>query len=168
MEKTDRLLLQRPNNKDLEMFYRINKNPQNNLFNPSGPMKSISIAKKSFTKILDHWNIHDFGQWKIVTKEDDIIGFGGLSYKMFGHEEKLNLGYRIDEKYWGKGYATEIAHFAIQYGINILNKKEIYGLVRPDHQASIRVLEKCNMVKSGELDDVPGQEKSLVFIYRNY
>nr|WP_281169299.1 GNAT family N-acetyltransferase [Spirochaeta cellobiosiphila] len=67
--------------------------------------------------------MHGFGQWKIVTKGADIIGIGGLSYKMFGNEEKLNLGYRIDEKFWGKGYATKIAHFAIHYGVSILNKK---------------------------------------------
>ncbi|AZE84180.1 GCN5-related N-acetyltransferase [Pseudomonas orientalis] len=37
-----------------------------------------------------------------------------------------------------------------------------FGLVRPDHAASIRVLKKIGMQPFGLLDDVPGQAPSLV------
>lgn len=166
MRKTERLILQQPDKGDLNIFFEINRNPRNNLFNPSGPVSFIEIASEILDEVIAHWKTHGFGSWKISTSEGNVIGFGGLNYKKYGTEENLNLGYRLDEQYWGKGYATELAEYAIHYGINEWGKDEVFGLVRPDHTASIRVLEKCGMVRYGELDDVPGQDKSLIFIYR--
>lgn len=164
MIKTDRLLLLKPEITDLEIYFKINNKPENNMFNPAGPMESISVAEISFDKLLNHWKEYGFGQWKILTQEKNaIIGFGGLSFKQYDNENKLNLGYRIDKKYWGKGYATEVARYSIHHGLKCLEKDEIYGLVRPDHKASIRVLEKCGMTLFGELDDVPGEAKSIIY-----
>jgi RimJ/RimL family protein N-acetyltransferase len=75
----------------------------------------------------------------------------------------LNLGYRFDKNYWGKGYATELSRYAIEFGLYELNKKEIFAIVRPTHIVSIKVLEKCNMKLFGELDDVPNEAHSLVY-----
>jgi len=40
----------------------------------------------------------------------------------------------------------------------------VHALVRPQHGASIRVLEKTCMRREGVLDDVPGQAASFVFV----
>ena len=83
-----------------------------------------------------------------------------MSNRFYGDERKLNVGYRFDKKYWGKGYATELAQSAIEFG---LNKNELFAIVRPMHLASIKVLEKCNMKLFGELNDVPNEEHSLIY-----
>ena len=86
-----------------------------------------------------------------------------MSNRLYGNELKLNVGYRFDKKYWGKGYATELAQSAIEFGLNELNKNELFAIVRPKHLASIKVLEKCNMKLFGELNDVPNEEHSLIY-----
>jgi RimJ/RimL family protein N-acetyltransferase len=83
---------------------------------------------------------------------------------MYGDELKLNLGYRFDAGSWGQGYATELAKFSIDYGLNALQQENIFAIVRPKHMASIKVLEKCNMKLVGKLDDVPGEAHSLIYI----
>jgi RimJ/RimL family protein N-acetyltransferase len=152
-----------PQTGDFASYYQIYADPQTNLFNPAGPMR-FEKAGSTFAAMRNHWSEHHFGNWVIRDRATDaILGFGGLSYSMYGIDVKLNLGYRFDKKAWGKGYATELAIWSIRYGFDELGFDTIYALVRPNHHASIHVLEKCQMQICGALDDVPGQESSLVY-----
>ncbi|MBS0030373.1 GNAT family N-acetyltransferase [Chitinophaga sp. 22321] len=164
-QQTDRLILAPPQQPDVERYFEIFSDPDTNLFNPNGPLKSFADALEIFSKNLLHWQEHDFGSWTIKLKNSpaNIIGFGGLSYKKYGNDLKLNLGYRFDKNHWGKGYATELARYAIDFGFNTLSKNEIWALVRPANTVSVKVLEKSGMLLADELDDVPGDVKSLVF-----
>ncbi len=164
MQQSDRLVLDRPQKNDFIRFYEIHSDPQTNLFNPNGPM-NMEKAKTAFIEMMEHWDNHGFGTWVIKEKgAATIIGFGGLSFRMYGDELKLNLGYRFDKDFWGKGYATELSKHAIHFGFIELQVEQIFAVVRPKHEVSIKVLEKCNMQLFGQLNDVPNQEDSLVFI----
>ncbi len=164
MIRTERLLLERPSEKDFEQYYGIFSKLENNLHNPKGAM-DLENAKIAFANLLNHWNGYNFGMWRIseIKTPHIIIGFGGIDYRLYGDETKLNLGYRFDEKYWGKGYATELAKSAIHFAFETLGKTEVYAFVRPLNSASVRVLEKSGMLHTGLLDNVPNEEKSRVF-----
>jgi RimJ/RimL family protein N-acetyltransferase len=163
MIATERLILRKPTKEDFGSFFEINHDPQTNIHNPGGPM-SFKKAESTFAKMLDHWDNHHFGSWAIAEKDDpeNIIGFGGLSYKLYGDKEKLNLGYRFASQAWGKGYATEFTKKAIDFGFKE-NNEEIFAIVRPANIASVKVLEKAGMIRIGTLNDVPGQPESLVY-----
>ena len=164
MHNSNRLVLDKPQTADFGRFYEIHSDPKTNLFNPGGPM-NMEKAKEVFNEWLTHWNEYNFGAWAIKLKgTETIAGFGGLSYRMYGDELKLNLGYRFDAAFWGQGYATELAKYTIVYGFSELQKDKIFAIVRPKHAVSIKVLEKCGMQLSGKLNDVPGEEESLVYI----
>ena len=163
MIATERLILRKPAKEDFESFFEINHDLETNIHNPGGPM-SFEKAENTFTRMLDHWDTHHFGSWAIAEKNnpENIIGFGGLSYKSYGDKEKLNLGYRFASQAWGKGYATEFTKKAIDFGFKE-NNEEIFAIVRPTNIASVKVLEKAGMIKIGTLNDVPGQPESLVY-----
>jgi RimJ/RimL family protein N-acetyltransferase len=101
----------------------------------------------------------------ICTREspDEIIGFGGIDARKYLAVERLNLGYRFGTQAWGKGFATELSQASLDYAFAELNVLEVFAVVRPHHQASIRVLEKVGMLRIDTLDDVPGQAASLVY-----
>ncbi len=164
VKKSTHLIFEKPDRDDFRRFYEINSDPETNLYNPAGAM-TYEKANKAFENILKHWVENNFGSWKIceINNPNFVIGFGGISYMKYGEETRLNLGYRFDKNYWGKGYATELAENAIDYAFSELQFNEIYALVRPKHSASIRVLEKCKMNLFDRLDDVPNDEKSLVY-----
>lgn len=168
MINTEQLILTAPNQDDFDRYFNINADPQNNLYNPSGPMK-YEAARKNFENIIRHWQEYKFGVWSIAEKKTPkyIIGFGGLNYKQYANHLRLNLGYRFDKDFWGKGYATELAVKAIEFGLNELGKNEIYALVRPSNLSSIRVLEKSGLELFGELNDVENEVNSLVFRIEN-
>jgi RimJ/RimL family protein N-acetyltransferase len=163
---TSRLILRPPHADDLASVFSIHSDPATNQYNPSGPMTDISQAASVLSDWLRHWEEKGYGQWAIASRDvpQRIIGFGGLSLRMYLDVERLNLGYRFAVSGWGKGYATELSIASLEYGFGELAVEQVYAVVRPAHQASIRVLEKIGMQRIDSLDDVPGQAQSLVYL----
>jgi [ribosomal protein S5]-alanine N-acetyltransferase len=160
-----RLHLRQPLMSDTDIYFEIFGSPDTNLFNPFGPIPNFAKAKEIVEKIIEHWKKYRFGVWAISTHDNpnEIIGFGGISYYLYGNQERLNLGYRFAKSAWGKGFATELSIFAIEYGFNTLLLHEIFALVRPLHKASIKVLTKSGLILFDKLNDVPNKEDSLVY-----
>ncbi|MFJ2386612.1 GNAT family N-acetyltransferase [Pseudomonas koreensis] len=164
-DTTKRLLYRRPQQADLPTVFAIFGDPQTNLFNPAGPMTDITQAEALLDRWLQHWEAHGYGWWAISSAQapEHILGFAGIAAHDYLGQKVINLGYRFAVEAWGHGYATEAAQNALTHAFNHLSLPEVFGLVRPDHTASIRVLEKIGMRRFGELDDVPGKAPSLVF-----
>ena len=102
------------------------------------------------------------GDWRIEAPHH-LIGFGGVAPLHYLTERRINLGYRFAVEAWGQGDATELGRDALVLAFETLNFPAVFGLVRPDHAASIRVLEKLGLKSFGLLDDVPGKAPSRVF-----
>ncbi|WP_268800379.1 GNAT family N-acetyltransferase [Pseudomonas huanghezhanensis] len=162
---TSRLILRPPRADDLACVFAIHSDPETNQYNPAGPMTDISQAASMLDDWLSHWREKGFGQWAIATRDcpQQVIGFGGLSMRMYLDVERLNLGYRFAVSGWGQGYATELSLSALDYGFDELNAAAVFAVVRPAHMASIRVLEKIGMQRIESIDDVPGQPPSRVY-----
>lgn len=163
---TPRLILRAPTADDVASVFAIYGDPQTNRYNPSGPLADIQQAKDALERWLAHWATHGYGQWAIATQEapERVIGFGGITLYNYNDVQRINLGYRFAVSAWGMGFATELARAALQFGFVALDQPQVYGVVRPAHQASINVLEKIGMQRIGARDDVPGQAPSLVYV----
>lgn len=55
----------------------------------------------------------------------------------------LRIGYLIDEAWWGRGIATELVAGLVDRARNDPGIVSVTGGVDPEHDASIRVLERC-------------------------
>jgi RimJ/RimL family protein N-acetyltransferase len=162
---TARLILRAPTLDDLSSLFSIYGDPATHQFNPFGPLKSVKQARSVLDGWLAHWALKGYGQWAISTREapGKVIGFGGIDARMYLDVERLNLGYRFGVQAWGQGYATELGQAALDYGFDELLVPDVFAVVRPQHYASIRVLEKIGMQRIDTLADVPGQAPSLVY-----
>lgn len=160
-----RLIYRRPQQADLPTVFAIFGDPQTNQFNPAGPMTDIAQAEALLDRWLQHWTTHGYGWWVISKPQtpEKILGFAGIAAHDYLGKPVTNLGYRFAVEAWGHGYATEAAQTALTHAFHHLGLPEVFGLVRPEHSASIRVLEKIGMHRFGDLDDVPGKAPSLVF-----
>lgn len=159
-----RLTYRKPHPGDVQRLFAIFGDPQTNLFNPAGPMTSLAEAQRLLNRWLEQWATQGYGWWAIARREapQHIIGFGGIAPLNYLTERRVNLGYRFAVEAWGQGYATEVGRDALVLAFDTLGLPQVFGLVRPDHAASIRVLEKIGMQRFGLLDDVPGKAPSLV------
>ncbi|MBV8211896.1 MAG: GNAT family N-acetyltransferase, partial [Verrucomicrobia bacterium] len=69
-----------------------------------------------------------YGWWAVeVFGVSEFIGFTGLSIPSYeAHFTPcVEIGWRLDKKFWGFGYATEAARLALDYGFQVAGLEEI-------------------------------------------
>ncbi|WP_339364221.1 GNAT family N-acetyltransferase, partial [Vallitalea maricola] len=61
----------------------------------------------------------------------------------------VEIGWRLDNKYWNKGYATEGAKACLKYGFNIIGLNDIYSFTSQLNEPSINVMKKIGLIEQG-------------------
>ncbi|SYL31077.1 GNAT family acetyltransferase [Klebsiella pneumoniae] len=127
--------------------------------------KELRLNGMVMNRWLDHWQTHSFGNWAIslLTNPEKIIGFGGLGIRNYDDIVINNLGYRLSTEAWGKGLATEFAIYAIKFGFDVIKLTEISAVVRENHLASQKVLQKSGLRYVKEIHDVKDAPPSLLY-----
>ncbi|WP_413723664.1 GNAT family N-acetyltransferase [Sodalis sp. RH16] len=163
--KSERLIARAPDQDDLSALFSIFGDARTHRFNPAGPLPDERAARLRLENWLSHWQQHLFGTWAIALKDnpDRIIGFGGLSLRDLGENRHINLGYRFAYDSWGKGLATEFCYLAIDFGFDTLKLKEVSAIVRENHAASRRVLEKVGMRPLALVKENPHVPASIIY-----
>ena len=82
----------------------------------------------------------------VILNDDELIGHVGAS-KI---EEGIEIGYAIETKHQGLGYAQKAVSQMLQLLEVNTNVREIYGIVDPKNEASKKVLERCGFLKVGK------------------
>jgi 8-oxo-dGTP diphosphatase len=89
-------------------------------------------------------------------------GPGGRAAGMVGHmglrrgprdldADTAELGYWFGRDHWGRGYATEAARAAIDFGFDGLGLAAIWASALPDNDRSLAVLAKAGLVETGAM-----------------
>lgn len=82
----------------------------------------------------------------VILNDDELIGHVGVS-KI---EEGIEIGYAIEIKHQGCGYAQQ-AVFQMLHLVEVnTNVRKMYGIVDPENEASKKVLERCGFLKVGK------------------
>jgi ribosomal-protein-alanine N-acetyltransferase len=91
-----------------------------------------------------HWEKHGYGHWAVVMCSDgQVVGWNGLEY--LPELDETEVAYLLSKRVQGRGYATEAARAAVQFGFETAGLSKIIGLVHPENIGSVRVLEKCGL-----------------------
>lgn len=61
------------------------------------------------------------------------------------------IGYSVDEKYVGKGIATEAVALILKFAFTQVNLHRVEAYVSPKNMASVKVLEKSRFIREGLL-----------------
>lgn len=150
--ETPRLRLREYRESDAESFYQLNSDPAVMRFTGDELIGSIEEARAILREhpIADYAT-HGFGRWACLLREtEEVIGFAGL--KFLPETGEIDLGYRLLAAHWGKGLATEACRAIVEYGFTTLGLEKITALVRPENEASVRVLAKCGFTFRGMVE----------------
>lgn len=135
---------------DAEAFYRLNSHPEVMRYTGEPPLRSLDEARRAIEAYPDFDTV-GYGRWACVLKETGaVIGFSGLKY--LPELGEVDVGFRFFPEYWGRGIGTETCTASIRFGFDVLGLERILGLVLQENIASIRVLEKCGLTRSGEVE----------------
>ena len=96
---------------------------------------------------LENYQKWGFGPWAVVEKSSrDVIGYCGLFFFAdVGGQADVEIGYRLAQKYWGHGYATEAVIAVRDYASSTLCLPRLIAMIDPDNVASIHVAEKAGL-----------------------
>lgn len=104
-----------------------------------GKVQSHEESRQELERIISSYLIAGgtFRVWGIEKKSDgDFVGTCAL----IGSDN--DLGYRIREKHWGRGYASEVAHGLIRYAFDVLGLEKLVGVSDARNLASVRILDR--------------------------
>lgn len=154
--QTPRLILRQFTTTNASLILSLNSDPEIVKYVHEPTLKTEEQAKKNLLDVILPQYKNNLGRWAIHTKNNmNFIGWCGLKYRP--ELDEIDLGYRLMQKAWGKGYATEAAQASLEYGFNQLNLKLVTGRAHIENLASIKVLEKIGMhfIGEGIVDDCP-------------
>jgi [ribosomal protein S5]-alanine N-acetyltransferase len=148
--ETERLLLRPFEKSDAEALFAMDSNPNVHKYLWQKPTQNIEESTRIIEYIQQQYKENKIGRFATILKETgEFIGWTGIKF-INDHIENGNTnfydyGYRLNEKFWNKGYASEATKAWLDYGFNQMDLKEINAYTHDDNGASNRVLEKCGM-----------------------
>jgi RimJ/RimL family protein N-acetyltransferase len=145
--RTSRLLLRHWVDADREPFAAMNADSQVRRYFPDVLTRAESDA--SVARITQHFEEHGYGFWAVeIPGVARFAGMVGLAQVTFAapFAPCVEIGWRLDVPYWGRGYATEAARAALAFGFGELDLKEIVAFTVPTNLPSRRVMERLGML----------------------
>ena len=148
--ETDRLLLRRWRAEDREPFAAINADPEVMRHIGTGAVLGRGLSDDLVVRFEREWEARGFGLWALSARGDEdetLLGFCGLTVPMFLPSvlPAVEIGWRLARGAWGRGYATEAAQAAVEFGFAEGVAEEILAIVDPDNERSLRVCAKLGM-----------------------
>jgi RimJ/RimL family protein N-acetyltransferase len=145
--ETERLRLSRLQASDLDELARVFANPEVWRF-PFGRGFDRQETERFLQTQLEVWATSGFGLWLATDRATDrAAGFVGLSVPTFMPTvlPAIEVGWRLDPTFWGKGYALEGATAALDQAFGTLGLDSICSLPQTTNRRSIRVAERLGM-----------------------
>lgn len=148
MLSTDRLILREWRPEDLAPFSRLNADSDVMRFFPATMSEQETTAMVE--RITQHIDTYGFGFWAAELKETgEFIGFIGMHHvtQELPFCPTVEIGWRLDKAFWGKGYAPEGARACLAYAFSHLKLAEIVSFTAAVNKPSIRVMEKIGLTR---------------------
>jgi RimJ/RimL family protein N-acetyltransferase len=147
--ETKNLFLKPLDRSHAEDFFAMDRNPNVHKYLWQKPVENIEETVATIDVVLEQYVKNDIGRFAIHLKENNaFVGWCGLKFNTETVNNKTNfydIGYRIAERYWGKGYGTESALAWMNYGFEHLKLQKIEAAAHVENVASNRILEKIGL-----------------------
>ncbi len=109
--KTNRLILRKFTEDDLEALYQIYRDEEVNTFLPWFPLKSLGEARQLFQeRYASQYALPQAYAYAICLKEDNYP----IGYIKVAMEEHHDFGYGLRKEFWHQGIVTEAARAVIE------------------------------------------------------
>lgn len=155
---------------DLDPMTVINNNPVVMEFFPSIASKADTAAfmERMQRQFMEKGYCY-FAVELLATS--DFIGFIGLSNQSFeaSFTPCVDIGWRLDRKYWNQGLATEGARRCLKYAFEALALQQVYAVAPKINLNSVAVMRKIGMhylqtFPHPKLNDCPRLQACVLYL----
>lgn len=142
--ETERLLIRKLNFKDLIDFHQL-ESSYNVLKYATGTVKALEENRLGLKELIYKYKMPNNKFWiYAIERKKDTSFLGTVALVKDGLDDEI--GYRFIEKYWKKGYGSEVCKGLISYCKKI-GKKKLIAYVIDENTASIKIIEKIGFNK---------------------
>ena len=152
--ETERLILRELLSSDAQAMFELDSNPNVHQYLGNNPVASITECVNYIENIRNQYIKNGIGRFAVERKETgEVIGWAGLKFITEYENDHINfydIGYRLQEKHWGKGYGYEAARAWLDHGFNEMHIPTIYASAHIDNIGSNKILKKIGLVQKGQ------------------
>ena len=148
--ETSRLRIREWSADDLEAAFSIYSDPE--VMRYLGASPSPIPDRRKMAERMEFWKERDkdlaagLGFWAIEAEGEPV---GSVILRPLPNDVRVEVGWHLGRQHWGKGYATEAASGAIEHGFHVAGLEEIFSIIYPENERSIRVAERLGMESLG-------------------
>ncbi len=151
--ETARLVLRDWREADWAEFWRVTNTPA--VMRWLGGVADDAMRAAARARVERYQADHGHTFWVTERKEDGaLLGFCGLkrSNQMGGPQGMMEVGWRLREDAWGKGYAKEAAAAALDLAFDRFGADETIALTVERNTASWGLMVRLGMERRADLD----------------
>jgi RimJ/RimL family protein N-acetyltransferase len=133
---------------DVNLLFEINTDENVMQFFPS--IQTKEQTENFIDRMQNQYKEKGFCYFAVeIIETKEFIGFIGLSEQKFNSDftPAIDIGWRLNSKFWHKGYATEGAKRCLEFGFYQLKLKEIIAIAPAINLPSIKVMQKIGLQK---------------------
>lgn len=145
MIETQRLIIRPFEVSDHDLMYRIYSDEEILQYTPFDIMDKEQ-AERHLQKVMDDWKRDPRLSYEFaVCLRENSAKIGRAHILINSETDTGMIGMLLEQKYWGKHYASEISEALIRYCFRDLHLHRVNALCSPDNKASWKMLEKCGL-----------------------
>lgn len=163
--ETERLILRRFTEDDADALFALYDDPQVMRYVSGAPADRDEIVKLDIPAFLGYYGrFPGYGFFTAVEKSSgDFLGWFHFRPRPEDPADEPELGYRLHQAAWGKGYGTEGSAALLEKGFTELDVRRVTASTMVVNKRSRRVMEKLGMTLlrtfHGDFHDpIPGSE----------
>jgi RimJ/RimL family protein N-acetyltransferase len=140
---TPRLLLRAYRTDDLPLYASLNAEPEvvEHLGGPISREESDDIA--DWAQALH--SAEGIGLLAVERRADSkFLGMCGLHH-LDWYPDDIEIGWRLERRYWGHGYATEAANAWLEHAFQTLNLPRVISVTEEANTRSVAVMRRLGM-----------------------
>ena len=145
---TERLTLRRPLLSDAADIHEYASDPEVTRYMEWRTHTDASQTVEFLKACEMRWESGEEFCWVISVKPTNRA-VGAIACRVRGHA--VDLGYVMNRKLWGRGYATEAARAVSEWTMSLPGVYRVWATCDAENLASARVLEKTGLLLEGRL-----------------
>lgn len=145
---TERLLLRRFTPADVDHLVALDGDPAVMRYLTGGAATPRDVIERDILpRFLRYYAAGDgFGFWAVIERaRGDFLGWVHFRPPAAANPGEVELGYRLRQATWGRGYATEASRALIDRGFADFGVQRVVASTYQDNLGSRRVMEKVGM-----------------------
>ncbi len=141
---TERLILRPLKESDATIFHQLLAEDGVLRYFPKSDPPPLASVQSLIANQAKHWAEHGYGLWGVELRQDGrFMGRSGLQW--LPDTQEIEIDFLLGRPFWGKGYGSEAGRAGLKFGFEEVGAKSIVGIVHPENEASIGLLEKLRL-----------------------